>query len=476
MNRLPFEKLKGSMDFQKLCAELLIREGVKNVRGLGTGADQGSDLFCEVLTSSALDEEWQRFIIQCKWYSVARTVGEDEVILNYGYLDLHGAIGLLFITSSQFSGTVITKMNALDSSLRQHYKVKLWDGHELTRRLMKYPDLVRRYWYPSDQSPEENSALQTYDENLFFAKFGGMKDIYSTLSINTFPVVPENEPFIANLKGQAEYFYVTPPLVLIVEGSIGSGKTGYVWGLLNQKRQSHSTVAEISPFYFNLSFISYRVDRDMEFISLSKFLREVDFLLLDNLDFVTLDESTETGRAFIQELVDLIQDRINLRKTTIIIAVSIEKLQAPTLSNYLEFLKRSYSSVFLGTFDLRRIGSNNEVIGDQQGVAEKGQKEKWTILGKDWLIEKYQLLESDIEQAEKILLLPKDIDDERRAQWREISGERWTREEELLGYLQHAKGRIEKYSHFIEELNFHALIFRADGSVELRERYDETEK
>ena len=49
-----FQALADSMHFQKLCLELLIAEGCKNVYGLGSGADQGSDIFAEIPFESPL--------------------------------------------------------------------------------------------------------------------------------------------------------------------------------------------------------------------------------------------------------------------------------------------------------------------------------------------------------------------------------------------------------------------------------------
>ena len=147
MKRLPFEDLRSPMEFQQLCVDVLKAEGFKNIRGIGTGPDQGQDALIEVPITSPFGVELQRFVVQCKWYALDNSVGQKEVVADYEYLDLHDAVGLFFITSSRYSGTAVTKMNSIDKSRHHPYQIKFWDGYELTRRLQKHPELITRYWY-----------------------------------------------------------------------------------------------------------------------------------------------------------------------------------------------------------------------------------------------------------------------------------------------------------------------------------------
>src|SRR5262245_35049857 len=105
MDRLPFENLKDPIKFQQLCAEPLRAEGCKNVRGLGTGADQGNDFMFDLPIESILVSELKPFIAQSKLYNIKNSVGENEVSDAISYIDTHNATGILIITSSQFTGT-----------------------------------------------------------------------------------------------------------------------------------------------------------------------------------------------------------------------------------------------------------------------------------------------------------------------------------------------------------------------------------
>ncbi len=151
MNKLNFKELKNYMAFQELCADILIMEGCKNVRGLGKGTDQGADLIFDLPISSALGVSTKTYIAQCKWYDDKNTVGQNEIGDVIGYLDLHNASGLLFITSSSFSGTAKTKMENVDKSSKHPFDVKYWNGFELTKKLVKYPQLISSYWYFSNE-------------------------------------------------------------------------------------------------------------------------------------------------------------------------------------------------------------------------------------------------------------------------------------------------------------------------------------
>ncbi len=150
MIRLPFENLKDSMRFQQLCAELLQAEGCKNVRGLGTGTDQGNDFMFDLPFESPLGSELKPFIAQCKWYGSKNSVKQNEVSDSASYIDTHNASGMLIITSSQFTGTSITKIEAINRSPSNSYRIAYWNGTDLTKRLRKYPEIINKYFYSTE--------------------------------------------------------------------------------------------------------------------------------------------------------------------------------------------------------------------------------------------------------------------------------------------------------------------------------------
>src|SRR5687768_8292847 len=74
-----FGELGSPLTFQRFCGDLLLEEGCCNMRGPGTGADQGADLLVDVPAETPLGRELVPYVIQCKWYASNRTVGADEL-------------------------------------------------------------------------------------------------------------------------------------------------------------------------------------------------------------------------------------------------------------------------------------------------------------------------------------------------------------------------------------------------------------
>ena len=479
MDRLPFEKLRDSMQFQKLCIDILEAEGCNNARGLGTGSDQGSDIMIEIPVNSPLGTDFQSFIVQCKWYTPNNNVGQDEVLVDFEYLDLHNAIGLLFITSSHFSGTAVTKMNSLDRSSRNPYQVKFWDGHELTKRLRKYPELIARYWHSKEEKQKSFDEPPTLHEIQQFLSEYRFIDPgkFANFTMESFPKIPGNEQYVDDLRRYFEEFTSHSPVLTILEGAIGAGKTGFAWVLMNQKRVEGYEVAEIRPQTFQSIFFEYKLLGDNRFPAVFSFFKDVDILLLDNLDRdrLLLDKS-DTQQQFANVLVDLVKYRIEVGKLSIISVVTAEETTSKPLQNYLHYLKKHYPVVYVGNESMRPYltwdGVSEKSEGLDKTVSEKESEPRKPMskyLGKSWLIEKYEDIEKSLERGIDILVTPEDIDEANRQRWREVSGEYQTREESILDELRYAKRNLIKYRDFVSGCQFRAIRFGSDGEIELIE-------
>lgn len=247
IERLEFERLRDFMEFQKLCLDLLQAEGCKNVIGLGKGPDQGSDITIDVPITSPIGYHLKKFIVQCKWYKPEKSVGENEIGNIVDYLSLHNADGLLMITSSQFTGTALNKYRAVNNSNRYPYEVVLWDCHELTKRLRKFPEIISNYFY-SKQPPSDNAQhsfrQKRYNEDDFLKRYGSPK-VYKDYTINSFPITESNRDYVEELRLFASEFEETPPPITLIDGALGSGKSGYAWSLLNRAAQKGTKVAGI---------------------------------------------------------------------------------------------------------------------------------------------------------------------------------------------------------------------------------------
>lgn len=468
MNRLPFENLKDSMQFQQLCAELLQAEGCKNVRGMGTGADQGNDFMFDLPVESPLSNELKPFIAQCKWYGIKNSVNESEVSNSSSYIDTHSATGMLIITSSQFTGTAITKIEATNRSPRNSYQVNHWNGIELTKRLRKYPEIINKFFYSTVNS-KVNEQLPEYDEEKFLSDFG-LHSLERKLAVDDFPEIPGNEAFVQKMRDFAKEYLANPPKVVLLSGVIGAGKTGYGFDLLNIKDQQGLKIAYLRHGDYKDRYFSYRFNEDDSFLPFLRFCQEVDVLFVDDFGMFMTDKS-ESLIEMAESYVNLVQERIRNGKLTIVVIPS-DTRYGKTIRNYLEYLKRKFPTVWVGDKSIRPyLGWTNDTKSKQkESIANVEKNNAGYILGKDWLIEKYDLIEEDIDQVIKTLLRPEEQDSAFRRRLFEEYGDDESREDEILGELQLVKRRISEYKNYISLLNFHALHFRRDGQIEVLDK------
>ncbi len=351
MNRLPFEELLSSMEFQQLCAELLQAEGCKNISGLGTGNDLGKDILIDVPISSPLGYRFEKFIVQCKWYKTANNVGHAEIGDIISYMSLHNAKGILMITSSEFTGTAVNKMDSINNDNRSPYEIKYWNGFSLSRLLLKHPQLIRKYWYKSSEKEVPYKLLPEYN-------FKEMKDrykvppLYSNSSLESFPNINENLKYIENLTLFTDRFLRETIEFTIIDGVIGAGKTGFGCTLLNLVSGSHCEVAFLNSYDFNQAFFEYVLESKMYFLLLNRFLEEVDYLLIDDFGLFLRDESPTQIKAA-ETLVGICKTRRKSGKPTIITISQNGGEVSFIVKKYIEYLKKTYRTVYVGDVDLR---------------------------------------------------------------------------------------------------------------------------
>jgi hypothetical protein len=457
MNRLPFENLKDSMQFQQLCAELLQAEGCKNIRGLGTGADQGNDFMFDLPVDSPLSSELKPFIAQCKWYGIKSSVAQNEVSDSAPYIDTHNASGMLLITSSQFTGTAITKIEAINRSTRNSYQINYWNGTDLTKRLRKHTEIINKFFY-SSENKKTDEQLPVYDEESFLNEFG-LHPSEKIFSADTFPEIPGNESFVHHLREFSKTYLANPPGVVLLSGVIGAGKTGYGFSLLNLKAQQGMRIAYLRFSDYKDRYFQYHSNEDDTFLPFFRFCQETDVLFLDDFGMFMTDKS----KALIdvaQSYTDLVEKRTENGKLTLL-AIPGEPNYGKTIENYLEYLKGIYPTVSVGDISVRSY------IGNRNISTTYASGEKMQLLGKDWLIEKSESVAEDITRAIDALLRPEEKDISLRHHLHEQYGDSETRQDEILDCLKLAKKRLDEYKQFIMPIDFHAFSFRENGEIEI---------
>jgi len=438
--------------FEKLCSDLLVAEGCQNVRGLGVGPDSGRDILVDIPLRSPIGHYSEIFMVQCKFYA-SRSISVRELNDAYNALPMHNAQGLLFIASCSFSGAAVTKAEALDQDMNSPYRVKLWDGNEIVRRLQHHPVLVAKYFYASRSAPVSASAAAAHADGLgspekpWSEKFAPPPP-YAKVTMETFPRTSSNELAVAQLRKHAAVYGEKPPLVLLITGAVGSGKTGFAFSLLNGCAASGVSVAHIHNYMFASLFYDYVLEGDDRFPSALAYLLGVDYLLLDDYG-LGMNDKSETQVRVAETLIEVTKIRIQNKKPTVVTVADFNE-PGPTVRMYLTYLKASFPVVSCGTENLRRRRAD---AGRETPTPEI--RGRW--LGRAWLSEKMCEAEDWIKQAIEVAATP---DDEFAAQQRllkERYGQAITREQEVVSILEHIRDRLRDWRGFVESFPFDAV-------------------
>ncbi len=169
-----------------------------------------------------------------------------------------------------------------------------------------------------------------------------------------------------------------------------------------------------------------------------------------------------------ESYVNLVEERIRNGKLAIV-AIPSDTRYGKTIKNYLEYLKGKFPTIWVGDKSIRPyLGRTKDIKSNkQESIINVENSNAGYILGKDWLIEKYNLIEQGIDQAIKALLRPEEQDYALRKRLFEQYGDDESREDEIIDELQLAKRRLNEYRNYISLLNFGALHFGRDGQIEV---------
>jgi len=452
MIRLPFEKLESFERFQSLCVDLLKLEGLKNVFAGGKGPDQGVDLFADIPFESVLGISYHRYIIQCKFKKEKNNVSEKDVGDIISYLDLHNAKGLLFITSSYFSGTSISKMEAINKSNSHPFNITFWDSEELSRRIRKYPSLINTYWYTNKNNSFELPNVDIKD----YLKQYEVSPRFVDYSIDSFPVTKYNSEYIQQIKIFAKDYFLIPSLLSVVDGAIFSGKTGFSCSLINEFKSSGNEVALIDDFSFNETYFDFILLGDNHYLSFYNFISNVEYLVFDEFG-KNLSDDTDLHRSAISELKRLIDERTSKKLKTIIIT-SVEYELCSEISNYIKYLSKKYAYIYLGNFSVNKDKKIERYVTHDAPV----------YLGQGWLLQKYDGVLFNLNNILEIIETPDEVYKAEAVNEKgRCGGKEKTRILEIANIVNHSKTNIERYCKFIESLNFKAIRFDPDGKIEL---------
>jgi DNA replication protein DnaC len=450
MYNFDFTYIKSPFDFQNLCSDILLELGFENIIGSGTGPDQGLDLLAEYYSKSPLGNKKHICLVMCK-HLKKHNVSENDIGDIQGYLSLHKADTLLIITTSNISGTAITKINAINKDVRSFYNIYFWTRNELDKIIIKYPHLITKYIeFNNLKNKHSKSKNSIYNFNFFKKKYKPYKKAF-LLRISTFPKNESNKLIFTKIINFAKEYKKNPNKLLVIEGGTYIGKTGYAFSLINELKSLNKT-AYIEHFYLFKTYVEYNYNKNSDFLYRLKFLEDIDFLIIDDFG-IDIKDKTETQILFIEITKKLINKRILNKKNTILNFNTEIKIS----SNYLDIIKNLKNN-----FEFIWLGEGCYLKKNINSIAING-----VYLGKSWLLEKFGNLKITNGGIIDALKTPDDIYRKKQEYMNEIYGTQPTKKEYIERLVNASNNNIDKYVSFIEQLNFDSLFFHNNGKVRL---------
>lgn len=143
---IDFREIPNAEEFESLVRELFIELGYR-VENTGKGPDSGADLIVEHVSSDDLigGPQRRRYVLQCKHYSSSgRSVGRLEGLSIIDCINRYNADGYHLVVSTSITSSLRNDLVALRDQGR--YTITYWDEITLRRELLKFPNLVARYF------------------------------------------------------------------------------------------------------------------------------------------------------------------------------------------------------------------------------------------------------------------------------------------------------------------------------------------
>lgn len=140
--------------FEDLIYDLLISEGFKTQRTPPT-RDGGYDFVA--LSENVLGKP-EKIIIESKFYK-SQKISMDVLRRLYGIATLEKVNRVLLITNSELTNS---SRNFLAHTATN---IVVWEGHELFKRLFKFPDLIKKY-FPTALIKDKKSSTSIIDNEL----------------------------------------------------------------------------------------------------------------------------------------------------------------------------------------------------------------------------------------------------------------------------------------------------------------------
>lgn len=128
--------------FENLCYDLLVNYNFQNIIWRDGGGDNGRDIEAVSDYSNPFSTVQQKWFFECKHYS--NGVPPTDLHSKIAWADAEQPDFLVFFISSYITVAARTWLEKIAS--QKKYRIILVEGEELKQRIIKYSDLVERYF------------------------------------------------------------------------------------------------------------------------------------------------------------------------------------------------------------------------------------------------------------------------------------------------------------------------------------------
>lgn len=139
---IDFSKLSPT-EFEKLCFELLLKYGYKQIIWRQGGADNGRDIEGYYDFTNPIETKKIKWFFECKHYTSS---GVPPAHLNskIAWADAEQPSFLVMLVSSYITTAARTWLESIKK--QKQYKIIILEGEELKTRLLQFPDLIERFF------------------------------------------------------------------------------------------------------------------------------------------------------------------------------------------------------------------------------------------------------------------------------------------------------------------------------------------
>lgn len=139
---IDFEKITPR-EFENLCYDLLVKYNFRNLIWRKGGADNGRDIEAKLTFSTMLNTKETNWFIECKHYT-SGGVPPNDLNSKIAWADAEQPDYLVFFISSYLTNGARTWIEKIIP--QKYYEITVIEGEDLKNRLIKYPELIERYF------------------------------------------------------------------------------------------------------------------------------------------------------------------------------------------------------------------------------------------------------------------------------------------------------------------------------------------